>query len=78
MGQHRCDLKTTFAILRTSSQHQDRKLHDIVADIVERVTGHDPHHALPALLDCCLLRPSAANRAANNSDRSRSDATGLQ
>jgi GAF domain-containing protein len=42
MGQNRCDHDTAFAILRTSSQHQNRKLHDIATDIVETVTGNSP------------------------------------
>jgi GAF domain-containing protein len=42
MGQNRCDHDTAFAILRTSSQHQNRKLHAIATDIVKAVTGNDP------------------------------------
>jgi GAF domain-containing protein len=42
MGQNRCDHDTAFAILRTSSQHQNRKLHDIATDIVKAVTGNSP------------------------------------
>jgi GAF domain-containing protein len=42
MGQNRCDHDTAFGILRTSSQHQNRKLHDIAADIVRTVTGNRP------------------------------------
>lgn len=42
MGQNRCDHDTAFAVLRTGSQHQNRKLHDIATDIVRAVTGDDP------------------------------------
>ncbi len=42
MGQYRCDHDSAFAILRTSSQHQNRKLHDIATEIVRTVTGNDP------------------------------------
>jgi GAF domain-containing protein len=42
MGQNRCDHDTAFAMLRTSSQHQNRKLRDIATDIVRAVTGSDP------------------------------------
>jgi GAF domain-containing protein len=42
MGQNRCDHDTAFAILRTSSQHQNRKLHDIAAEIVKATTGDPP------------------------------------
>lgn len=45
MSQERCDHNTAFAILRTSSQHQNRKLRDVAADIVKGVTGHDPRPA---------------------------------
>jgi GAF domain-containing protein len=42
MAQQRCDHDTAFAILRTSSQHQNRKLHDIATEIVKAVSGNDP------------------------------------
>jgi GAF domain-containing protein len=42
MGHNSCDSVTAFAILRESSQHQNRKLHDVAADIVKAVAGTDP------------------------------------
>ena len=42
MGQNRCDHDTAFAILRTGSQHQNRKIYDIATQIVRAVTGNDP------------------------------------
>jgi GAF domain-containing protein len=42
MGHNRCDFDTAFAILRTSSQHQNRKLRDVATDIVKAVSGVDP------------------------------------
>jgi GAF domain-containing protein len=42
MANNRCDHDTAFAILRTSSQHQNRKLRDIATEIVKAVTGVDP------------------------------------
>jgi GAF domain-containing protein len=42
MGHNSCDSDTAFAILRESSQHQNRKLHDVAADIVKTVSSNDP------------------------------------
>jgi GAF domain-containing protein len=42
MGQNRCDHDTAFAILRTSSQHQNRKVRDVATEIVKSVSGSDP------------------------------------
>lgn len=42
MGHNSCDFDTAFAILRESSQHQNRKLQDIATDIVKAVSGNDP------------------------------------
>jgi GAF domain-containing protein len=42
MAHNTCDFETAFAILRESSQHQNRKLHDVAADIVKAVSGNDP------------------------------------
>ena len=42
MGHNSCDFETAFAILRESSQHQNRKLHDVAAEIVKAVSGDDP------------------------------------
>jgi GAF domain-containing protein len=42
MGHNSCDSDTAFAILRESSQHQNRKLHDVATDIVQAVSGNDP------------------------------------
>ncbi|HEV7824843.1 MAG TPA: GAF and ANTAR domain-containing protein [Mycobacteriales bacterium] len=42
MGQQRCDADRAFGLLRGASQHQNRKLRDIAADIVRTVGGADP------------------------------------
>jgi GAF domain-containing protein len=42
MGHNNCDFDAAFSILRESSQHQNRKLHDVAADIVKAVSGDDP------------------------------------
>jgi GAF domain-containing protein len=42
MGHHGCDSVTAFAILRESSQRQNRKLHDVAADMVKAVAGNGP------------------------------------
>jgi GAF domain-containing protein len=42
MGHNRCDFDTAFGILRTSSQHQNRKLRNVAIDIVKAVSGDDP------------------------------------
>jgi GAF domain-containing protein len=42
MAQQTCDPDTAFAILRTTSQNQNRKLRDVAAGIVRATTGHDP------------------------------------
>jgi AmiR/NasT family two-component response regulator len=42
MAQQGCDPETAFAILRDTSQHQNRKLRHVAGDIVEAVTGRQP------------------------------------
>jgi GAF domain-containing protein len=42
MGQQRCDATTAFDLLRQASQHRNRKLRDIAADIITNVTGGPP------------------------------------
>jgi GAF domain-containing protein len=49
MGHNSCDSDTAFAILRESSQHQNRKLHDVATDIVKAVSGNEPQ--LPSFND---------------------------
>ncbi|MGH3315686.1 MAG: GAF and ANTAR domain-containing protein [Nocardioidaceae bacterium] len=39
MAEQGCDPDTAFAILREASQHQNRKLRDVAAEIVESVAG---------------------------------------
>jgi len=43
MGQHRCTATAAFDLLRQASQHRNRKLHDIAADIITTITGEPPH-----------------------------------
>jgi GAF domain-containing protein len=42
MGHNRCDFDTAFALLRASSQHQNRKLREVATDIVKAISGADP------------------------------------
>ncbi len=42
MAKEGCDADAAFAILRTTSQHQNRKLRDVAAEIVEAVSGQVP------------------------------------
>jgi GAF domain-containing protein len=42
MGQQRCTASVAFDLLRRASQHRNRKLRDIAADIVTNVTGEPP------------------------------------
>jgi GAF domain-containing protein len=43
MGQQRCTATAAFDLLRQASQHRNRKLRDIAADIITNVTGEPPH-----------------------------------
>ena len=42
MGQQRCDADTAFALLRQHSQNNNRKLRDVAADLITRVSGRPP------------------------------------
>jgi GAF domain-containing protein len=42
MGQQRCTATEAFDLLRQASQHRNRKLRDIAADIITNVTGAPP------------------------------------
>ena len=42
MGEQRCTADEAFALLRTHSQNHNRKLRDLAADIIRRVTGAPP------------------------------------
>lgn len=42
MGQQRCKAADAFDLLRQASQHRNRKLRDIAADIITKVTGEAP------------------------------------
>jgi GAF domain-containing protein len=42
MGQQRCTASEAFDLLRQASQHRNRKLRDIAADIITNVTGVAP------------------------------------
>lgn len=42
MGQQRCDADTAFALLRTHSQNNNRKLRDVAAELLTRLTGQPP------------------------------------
>jgi GAF domain-containing protein len=42
MAQQRCTASDAFDLLRQASQHRNRKLRDIAADIITKVTGEAP------------------------------------
>lgn len=42
MGQQRCTADTAFDLLRRASQHRNRKLREVAADIITNVTGQPP------------------------------------
>ena len=39
MGQQQCDAETAFVLLRTHSQHNNRKLRDVARELVARTSG---------------------------------------
>ena len=43
MEQQRCDADQAFDLLRSASQHRNRKLRDVATDIVRDVGGREPH-----------------------------------
>ncbi|MFG3715227.1 GAF and ANTAR domain-containing protein [Micromonospora sp. NPDC049460] len=45
MGQQRCTAAEAFALLRQASQHRNRKLRDVAAEIIKQVTGTSPQPA---------------------------------
>jgi GAF domain-containing protein len=47
MGQQRCPASEAFALLRAASQHRNRKLRDVAADIVTAVSGAPPEPPPP-------------------------------
>jgi AmiR/NasT family two-component response regulator len=42
MGQQRCTADQAFALLRQHSQNNNRKLREVAADLIVRVTGQAP------------------------------------
>jgi len=47
MGQQRCTAGAAFDLLRQASQHRNRKLRDIAADIITKVSGEPPQPRPP-------------------------------
>jgi GAF domain-containing protein len=47
MAEQRCTADEAFALLRAHSQNTNRKLRDVAADIIERVSGAPPKAARP-------------------------------
>jgi GAF domain-containing protein len=45
MGQQRCTATEAFALLRQASQHRNRKLRDVAAEIITQVSGEAPQPA---------------------------------
>jgi len=42
MGQQRCNAATAFDLLRQASQNRNRKLRDVAADIITKISGEPP------------------------------------
>jgi GAF domain-containing protein len=42
MAQERCTAEQAFEMLRQHSQHNNKKLRDVAADLIVRLTGHPP------------------------------------
>ncbi|MET7750789.1 ANTAR domain-containing protein [Micromonospora sp. NPDC005367] len=40
-----CPTQRAFALLRQASQHRNRKLRDVAAEIIRQVTGESPQPA---------------------------------
>ena len=59
MGQQRCTASVAFDLLRQASQHRNRKLRDIAAEIITNVSGEPPQP-----------RPSFRTNPANPPDNS--------
>jgi GAF domain-containing protein len=47
MAQQRCTAEQALTLLRSQSQHSNRKLRDVAADLIERVTGAPPVPGTP-------------------------------
>jgi len=47
MGQQRCTAGAAFDLLRQASQHRNRKLRDVAADIITKVSGEPPQPRPP-------------------------------
>ena len=45
MGQQRCTASEAFTLLRQASQHRNRKLRDVAAEIITQVSGESPQPA---------------------------------
>lgn len=42
MAQEKCTAEAAFDLLRRHSQNSNRKLRDVAADVITRLTGHPP------------------------------------
>jgi hypothetical protein len=47
MAQERCDSQEAFELLKRHSQNNNRKLRDVAADVITRLTGHPPTAPAP-------------------------------
>lgn len=47
MAEQRCDAEQAFALLRMRSQSSQRKLREVAADLITRVTGEPPQPGRP-------------------------------
>jgi GAF domain-containing protein len=47
IAERRCTAEEAFALLRTRSQHENVKLRQVAAELIQRVTGHPPQPGAP-------------------------------
>jgi GAF domain-containing protein len=47
IGQQRCTAEEAFDLLRARSQNSQRKIRDIAADLITRISGQPPQHGRP-------------------------------
>jgi AmiR/NasT family two-component response regulator len=51
MSQQRCTASAAFELLRQASQHRNRRLRDIAADLITNVTRQPPEPPPPFTAD---------------------------
>lgn len=68
MGQQRCAAPEAFDLLRQNSQHNNRKLRDVAADLITRVTGMPPARG-SSFVRVAKVTPAVADAAPDHGDQ---------